>query len=227
MSNLYRVNDKMLIKKLLWIAALNGDKSIVLEAFGCGVFKNKTEDDIIRAFIGIDFESELKNDILKLQQKLKKFAIKGRWKHIDNFHLTLKFLDEINASQIKQIDEAMKKMCTGIKPFNITLSGLGTFNGRNNEVRVLWLGLEGDIANLKTLQNSVDDIMAPIGFPPEKRSYTPHVTIGQDIIFEDNAGVVDDFKFDPIRVDNLILFKSEQVQNKRVYTKVSQYNFGL
>lgn len=164
---------------------------------------------------------------MKLQQNLKKFAVKGRWKHIDNFHLTLKFLDEINVSQIGQIDEAMKKLCTDIKPFNITLSGLGTFKGRNDEIRVLWLGLEGDIANLKALQNGVDDIMAPLGFPPEKRSYTPHVTIGQDIVFEGSIGVVDELKFSPIRVDNLVLFKSEQVQNKRVYTKVSQYNFGL
>jgi len=185
---------------------------------------------VIRAFIGIDFPDEIKNNILKLQQSLRRYSLKGRWKYIDNFHLTLKFLDEISTSQKEKLDEAMKAMCQSIKPFSLSISEIGTFEGRN-DIRVLWLGLSGDTIELKTMQKSIDDLLEPVGFQPEKRSYTPHVTIGQDILFERSFDAIKDAigkpKFSPIRVENLYLFKSEQIQNKRVYTKVSKYELSV
>jgi 2'-5' RNA ligase len=183
----------------------------------------------MRAFIGIDFDNKTKNEIYQLQQRLKRYAIKGRWKHINNFHLTLKFLDEINTTQQEQLDDVMKKVCTTRQSFSLTVTGLGTFDGKDS-VRVLWLGLGGDTGHLHSLHEEIDKALAQIGFPWEKRRFRPHVTIGQDIIFEcdfdqirDAIGVIE---FDLIKVNNLFLFKSEQIRNKRIYTKVTEYNLG-
>jgi len=46
----------------------------------------------MRTFVAVDFNTELKKEILKLQTQLRNLAVSGRWKYIDNFHLTLKFL---------------------------------------------------------------------------------------------------------------------------------------
>ncbi|NLY43051.1 MAG: RNA 2',3'-cyclic phosphodiesterase [Clostridiaceae bacterium] len=182
----------------------------------------------MRTFIGIDFSRELKNKIYELQQELKKHAIKGRWKHIDNFHLTLKFLDEITLAQKAQIDEAMKKLCIDRSPFNLEINKLGIFNGKDS-IRVLWLGVAGDIQQLQALQKEIDNALVPIGFEPEKRNYKPHVTIGQDIIFdcsfEQIRNMTEDIGFGTNRVNEIFLFKSEQVQYKRIYTKISRYDF--
>ncbi|MGI6606696.1 MAG: RNA 2',3'-cyclic phosphodiesterase [Peptococcia bacterium] len=97
----------------------------------------------MRAFIGIDFAPEVKKEIFNLQQRLRKYALRGRWKHSDNFHLTLKFLDEISLTQQAQINEAMQKVCLGQKPFKLAVTSLGVFNGKE-AIRVLWLGLTGD-----------------------------------------------------------------------------------
>ncbi len=184
---------------------------------------------IIRAFIGIDFPDDIKSRILEYQQSLRKYASKGRWKYVDNFHLTLKFLDEINTSQKEKLDEAMKTMVHNIKPFSLSISDLGIFKGKK-DIRVLWLRLSGDIPNLKALQKIIDDMLEPIGFQPEKRSYTPHITIGQDILFKWGFDKIKSEvikpDFSPIKVENIYLFKSEQIQNKRVYTKVSEYKFS-
>ena len=64
----------------------------------------------MRAFIGIDFEENTKNAIRDLQQDYREAALKGRWKHHDNFHITLKFLREVNAGQQKLIDESMAEI---------------------------------------------------------------------------------------------------------------------
>ena len=76
----------------------------------------------MRAFIGIDFSQGLKKEIGELQKELRKYALKGRWKYIDNFHLTLKFLGEINFEQKKEIDDALRKICQNKKTFKLALS---------------------------------------------------------------------------------------------------------
>lgn len=180
----------------------------------------------MRAFIGIDFAPEVKKEIFDLQQRLRKYALKGRWKDSDNFHLTLKFLDEINEAQQAQIDQAMRQVCPAHKPFQLTVSGLGKFDGRE-AIRVLWLGLSGDLPELQSLQREIDQALASLGFPPERRKYRPHITIGQDLVFAcDFAQIcetIDAVQLGLTQVDSLYLFKSEQIANKRIYTKVTEY----
>lgn len=180
----------------------------------------------MRAFIGIDFKQELKHELAELQKSLKNYAVKGRWKYIDNFHLTLKFLGEIDQWQKEQIDNIMHNICIDQKPFSLTLDDLGVFAGREN-IRVLWLGLAGDINRLTSLYNKIEEGLNSLGFPREKRGYKPHVTIGQDIVFKEDFLHIRDglslSKFTAIYVDRLFLFKSEQIGNKRIYTKISRY----
>ncbi|HEY9061740.1 MAG TPA: RNA 2',3'-cyclic phosphodiesterase [Pseudobacteroides sp.] len=180
----------------------------------------------MRAFIGIDFDKDQRNKIYELQQRLRQYAVRGRWKHIDNFHLTLKFLDDISLSQQAQIDSAMNQICNNLKPFRLIIKDMGIFNGRDL-IRVLWLGLGGDIKELGALHMDIDRAMETIGFVPEKRSYKPHVTIGQDIVFEcsfeEIRKSIGELDFSTVDVRNLHLFKSEQIANKRVYTKVADY----
>ncbi|NMA34496.1 MAG: RNA 2',3'-cyclic phosphodiesterase [Clostridiaceae bacterium] len=183
----------------------------------------------MRAFIGIDFDDECKKYISDLQQRLRKYALRGRWKHISNFHLTLKFLGEISLDQKKRIDLSLGNICDGFRPFSLGISGAGTFKG-NDMIRVLWLGLGGDLRTLNQLAGNIDASMSALGFPPEKRRFTPHITIGQDIIFEcpfenilDSMGTI---SYGPMKITKVNLFKSEQIQNKRVYTKISEYSLN-
>ncbi len=182
----------------------------------------------MRAFIGIDFETEFKNKMDELQQRLRKYAIHGRWKHFDNFHLTLKFLEDINFTQQRQIDSSMEKLCASVKPFRLTITEMGIFDGRDS-IRVLWLGLAGDTQELDLLHEGIDNTFALLGFPPEKRNYKPHITIGQDIAFECGfdqiRDIIGELQFGPISVNSLFLFRSEQVENRRIYSKVSRYDF--
>lgn len=183
----------------------------------------------MRAFIGIDFEEEMKNEIYEIQQKLKKYAKKGRWKYIDNYHITLKFLDEISLTQKKSIDDVMGRICSDKKPFDLSASKLGIFKGKSS-IRVLWLGLTGDIQKLQLLYKEIDKAFTPIGFFPEKRKFRPHITIGQDIIFKYDFNQIRDsigeINLDLIRVKSLYLIKSEQIKNKRIYSKVTEYKFS-
>lgn len=180
----------------------------------------------MRAFVGIDFSQEVKDEIYELQQKLRGSAQKGRWKHRDNFHLTLKFLDDISALQRNQIDEALQRLCQGERPFTLNLKGVGVFTGKES-IRVLWLGLAGEVQELESIHKKMDQALSPLGFAPERRRFSPHITLGQDILFEAGfeeikAGI-GNLEFSSTHVERIHLFKSEQVQHKRIYTVVSDY----
>lgn len=181
----------------------------------------------MRAFIGIDFDDNTKNEIRDLQQQYREQARKGRWKHRDNFHITLKFLREVDPGQKKQIDAMVTDICSKHAPFELKLTEPKIFRGRDS-IRVLWLGLDGDLDALHSLQKEIDLACESIGFQRESRKYNPHITIGQDIIFEDSFEIVKrsipTMHFKPMRIANLFLFNSEHIGNRRIYTRVSQYD---
>lgn len=54
---------------------------------------------------------------MRFQEILKNYTVKGRWTYKDNFHITLKFLGEIEIEAISKIEEAAKVAVKGIIPF--------------------------------------------------------------------------------------------------------------
>lgn len=183
----------------------------------------------MRVFIAVDFNDEIKRKLAEVQTDLRRFCISGRWKHIDNFHLTLKFLGEIGTKAEKLIDGRLSKISSESQTFKLKFSDLGYFPGKDN-VRVLWLGLEGGTDKLCDLHKKIDIEMSDIGFKPERRKYTPHITLGQDLVFKEELGVLKkriNIEGTPkIIVDKISLFKSEQIGKKRVYTLVNDYRFA-
>lgn len=185
-------------------------------------------EEQLRAFIGIDFNPGIKAEMFRIQQLYRSQAIKGRWKYSGNLHLTLKFLDEITDEQRNAIDEKLTGICMRTKPFYLFPEKAGMFEGKDN-VRVLWLGLGGETDKLSALQKEIDSRLAEIGFAPDRRPFTPHITIGQDIEFKKDfdktAQAGYEIKDKGEMINKLHLFKSEQVGEKRVYTKISEYLF--
>ncbi len=180
----------------------------------------------MRLFIAIDFNSLIKEKISKLQRELKEQSIKGRWKYIDNFHLTLKFLGEVEPNKISQLDTALKKVCSKIRRFKLGIKDLDCFLGRDS-IRVLWLGVKDQIEELNKLVNNIEEELYGIGFEREKRQYSPHITLAQDVVFKQNFDdikkEINDYNFEESIVDKIVLMDSQEVNGKRVYTVIGEY----
>lgn len=181
----------------------------------------------MRTFIGIDFDIKVKNEIKVLQSIVRENSIKGRFKYMGNFHLTLKFLGEISENQIPLINEVLKKSADNVGGFNLTIEKLGFFGGGGTNIRTLWLGLGGDLDSLNVLYENIEDGLSALGFEKEKRSYTPHITIAQDLVlnkeFQELKKILDLSRIPIIDVSEVSLIKSEQIQGKRVYTPISVF----
>ena len=63
-------------------------------------------------------------------------------------------------------------------PFRTQIAGLGAFPNSRNP-KVIWVGMPGDQGNLLQFQEQLEDALAHVGFAKEKRSFSPHLTLGR------------------------------------------------
>jgi 2'-5' RNA ligase len=96
----------------------------------------------------------------------------------ENFHVTVKFLGNIDDSRVQGVIDALHTAVRGHAPFDIEVGGLGAFPSATR-ARVLWAGFVGGTAPLAALAASVEDALAPLGFPREGRAFSPHITLGR------------------------------------------------
>jgi 2'-5' RNA ligase len=180
----------------------------------------------MRLFVGIEFDGVTKSEIARVCNELKTLCVRGRWKREDNFHLTLKFLGWVLPEKLPAIKSALAEAAGGTSPFQLKVGKLGVFKGKDT-IRVLWLGLDGDISVLNELQSRVENGMHGAGFEKEARKYSPHITLAQDVLsdrtFKELSESITLEEIPPIEVKDIVLFKSEQVAGKRVYTPVSRF----
>jgi 2'-5' RNA ligase len=131
---------------------------------------------VIRAFIAVPLDSKIIDKIAGATTELKPQLTGVRWIAPANFHLTLKFLGGIDSTMVERIEACLREQLSLFPRFSINAKGLGVFPGPKRP-RVLWVGLTGD--QLVSLASKVDCALQPLGFAPETRKFTPHLTIGR------------------------------------------------
>jgi len=93
-------------------------------------------------------------------------------------HLTLRFLGDVEDGRRPGIEAAVAAAADGSPPLSLEVRGVGAFPSPRR-VRVVWLGLGGDLAPLAALAAALDLRLAPLGFAPETRPFTPHLTVAR------------------------------------------------
>ena len=133
---------------------------------------------LIRTFVSVSVPKEIVNIQSMLKSTVEPKGVKVRWVMNGKMHLTLKFLGNTTLGSIDNLNEALFNAVKSAKVINLSISGTGAFpvKGRPN---VLWLGIKGDIDELKQLTVNINNSLEPLGFITEKRDFLPHVTIAR------------------------------------------------
>jgi len=136
--------------------------------------------NMLRTFIAIELPADILRLIELVQAQCKAVAPPGsvRWVHVEGIHLTLKFLGAVPASQLAVITSAMAVAAHSVPPFIVTISSAGCFPN-SKRPRVVWIGISEPTSKLNSLQRAVESNIAPLGYPPEERSFQPHLTLGR------------------------------------------------
>ncbi|MBC7188086.1 MAG: RNA 2',3'-cyclic phosphodiesterase [Calditrichaeota bacterium] len=132
----------------------------------------------IRTFIAIDIPAAQKEQIAQLQATLRRVGGRISWTRPEGIHLTLKFLGDVDQAQIPAVAEAVARASRQVAPFEVSIAGVGAFPNFR-QPRVLWVGIEEPTGRLKTLARAIEEELRPLGFPPEGRDFSPHLTLGR------------------------------------------------
>lgn len=125
----------------------------------------------MRLFVAIDLPDTVKDQLDTLQTCIPT----ARWVKRQQMHLTLFFLGETD--RLPDIKNSLASIET--PPFSLTLTGVGRFPKRHRQPpRVLWVGIDAEPA-LAQLHEQVTTALAEIGFEPEHRPFSPHITLAR------------------------------------------------
>lgn len=178
----------------------------------------------MRLFIALDLP-------WRLRERLALMAGSGipgaRWVSPENYHLTLRFIGETQAHRAEDIDLALSAIRA--RGFSLTLSGVGTFT-KGGRVTALWVGVERN-PQLDHLQNKIETALQRVGVDPERRRFTPHVTLARldNAVEAKLAAFVQAnnlFRAEPVAVEHFTLFSSQLGKEQSVYTAEVEYELG-
>ncbi|HEY79386.1 MAG TPA: RNA 2',3'-cyclic phosphodiesterase [Dehalococcoidia bacterium] len=183
----------------------------------------------IRSFIAIELPHEIRLALETLQARLKSPDQPWvKWVDPHGIHLTLKFLGNVATDRIDEIIAAMREAAGGMPTLHLELKGIGVFPNLKR-VQVVWVGLDGEIEQLRQLQQRIEASLSRLGFARESRPFTPHLTLarvrdrasaeerqafGQVVA---SASLEADYAFE---VKAIILIKSQLTRTGAVYSQL-------
>jgi len=183
----------------------------------------------VRSFIAIELPEEVKAGLTRLQNQLKAAKHSSvKWVNPNSIHLTLKFLGDVPVNKINSITRALETATSEIPPFQLEIKDLGVFPNLN-KVRVVWVGMSGDITRLGQLQRRIESNLATLDFAPETRAFTPHLTLARlreqaSPDERQNFGhLIGNTKFDLVykfRVDSVSLIRSQLTREGAIYSRL-------
>jgi len=132
----------------------------------------------LRLFVAVSVPRHLLEELAAATEELRPQLPGGRWSPTANQHVTLKFLGWSPPHGLDGIGAAVSGVCATRAPVQTRIAGLGTFPSRRR-ARVLWAGVEDDDGLIGDLAAGLDEALVPLGFEPESRAFTPHLTLAR------------------------------------------------
>jgi RNA 2',3'-cyclic 3'-phosphodiesterase len=174
---------------------------------------------MLRLFAGLDLPPEL-----KLSLSLMACGLPGaKWVDAGNYHVTLRFIGEIDEGQAEDVDAALSQIRA--HRFDVTLATVGHFG-----MRQLFVGVERNDA-LQHLHDKIESALSRLGFPPEERRYTPHVSLARlkatpEARLQEYLTQHALYRAAPFRVDHFSLIASYLTKSGAIYEDQADYPLG-
>lgn len=150
----------------------------------------------------------------------------ARWSPIENLHLTLRFIGEVEQSVARDIDDVLSAV--HVPAFELRLRGVGEFGGK--EPHAIWAGVALS-EQLHRLHAKIESALQRMGLPTDTRKYTPHVTLARlrDAPYPKVAEFVcahGAFDSGPFQVSSFGLYSSHATSHGSHYVLESEYALG-
>ncbi|MEA3309546.1 MAG: RNA 2',3'-cyclic phosphodiesterase [Chloroflexota bacterium] len=139
-----------------------------------------TNSETWRTFVAIPLSARTHQRLDGVERKLQRSCPDGviKWVAPSKIHLTLFFLGDVTTVRLPAIREALAVVARNIAPFAAAVGGVGAFPSPRRP-SVLWVGMQDQAGQLALLHRAVNEALSHVGFEPDRRPFTPHLTLGR------------------------------------------------
>ena len=134
----------------------------------------------MRLFIGLELDDAVRDSAAAIANSLRRHVghrVDARWVPASNLHITVWFIGNVTDERSNEILGALDRPFTG-SVFSVHIAGLGAFPS-SGAPRVFWLGVRSGADQLVGLHAGLAARLLPLGIEPERRAYSPHLTIAR------------------------------------------------
>ena len=132
----------------------------------------------IRSFISVPLSPQITSGAAKLIKRLKPFDDSIKWVPLENFHLTLKFLGDVDNTEVHAVCLRLRQIAQDYEPFELSFGAPNSLPNLQRP-RVIVVDVDDATGNLVQMVGELESEMADMGFKPEPRDYRPHLTLGR------------------------------------------------
>ncbi len=185
----------------------------------------------IRTFIGAPLPEAYRARLRELQDWLRpRLRSRLSFTRPESWHLTLRFLGDTDEELAREgLPVALGEIA--FEPFELQAGGGGFFPPRGVgrwRPRVAWVGLVRGAEACRALAAAVSSAVAPLGFPPEDRPYSPHLTLArikraEDDRWDDALAHMDKQQWPPVAVERIVLWRSELTAAGPKHTALAEF----
>jgi RNA 2',3'-cyclic 3'-phosphodiesterase len=175
----------------------------------------------LRLFAAVEIPEEIRGALAEAVKPVRERFPKARWVPIQNQHVTVKFLGSTYPRLVDWVTGSISTVTGHHAPFPTRVEGLGAFPNVHR-ARVLWAGLHDGDGRLARLAAALDEALAR-EFAPEKRGFTPHLTVAR---FDPPVGLGPlelAFESELFEIDRIVLFRSHLRRPAPVYEPIGTF----
>ncbi|MFA4957419.1 MAG: RNA 2',3'-cyclic phosphodiesterase [Candidatus Methanoperedens sp.] len=174
---------------------------------------------MIRTFIAVELPDRFLHEIVKIESELEIPGIKLVEPKL--VHITMKFLGDINESDIEPITSALSQI--NCAPFEAKIKGIGVFP-KIAYIKVIWLGAQG---NFEALHDEVERVLLPFKFGKDHQ-FSPHVTLArvkelrEKALLLEKMKKIEDIDLGTMNVESISLKKSTLTPQGPIYETLKE-----
>lgn len=141
---------------------------------------HSARSDKARAFIALPIPEAVKDQIERVQLELRRIIPERcvRWAKRDQFHLTLRFLGNVQADRLRELTDSLRAVASGFPVLKLRAERLGCFP-HPRAPRILWVRVHDEAEQLPVLQQHVESAAGKFAESQADKKFIGHVTIAR------------------------------------------------
>jgi RNA 2',3'-cyclic 3'-phosphodiesterase len=131
----------------------------------------------MRVFVALNLPPAVRRGLAASLEPLRQRQLPVRWTPEESLHLTLKFLGDIEGTEVPRLRDTLHAVAVDHAPLTLSISGIGAFPSLRR-ASVLWVGVAPD-SPLMALQHDVEIALSRLGYVRDLKPFRPHVTVAR------------------------------------------------